>query len=129
MKVPFLDLQAQYFEIQPEVDIALKEFLATGQFIGGEYLEKFETNHANFVAAEACVGLANGLDAIEISLKALNIGAGDEVIVPSHTFIATWLAVSNCGATPVPVEPDMQTFSIGSNKIESDEPYLNNNQQ
>lgn len=119
MKVPFLDLQAQYFEIQPEVDIALKEFLSTGQFIGGEYLEIFETNYANFVDAEVCVGLANGLDAIEISLKALNIGAGDEVIVPSHTFIATWLAVSNCGATPVPVEPDMQTFSICSNKIES----------
>ena len=119
MKVPFLDLQASYNEIQLELDKELFSFLHSGQYIGGSRLESFEKNYAHFVEADHCVGLANGLDAIEISLKALGIGVGDEVIVPSHTFIATWLAVSNCGAVPVPVEPDWNTYSLDCTKIES----------
>ncbi len=97
MKVPFLDLQAQYLEIKPEVDLKLSEFLEAGSYIGGEYLKNFEENFSSFLGANYCIGVANGLDALEISLKALGIGKGDEVIVPSNTFIATWLAVSNCG--------------------------------
>jgi len=119
MKVPFLDLRASYNEIKPELDIEVLSFLDSGQYIGGSRLESFESNYAHFVEADHCVGLANGLDAIEISLKALGIGVGDEVIVPSHTFIATWLAVSNCGAVPVPVEPDLKTYSLDFTKIES----------
>jgi dTDP-4-amino-4,6-dideoxygalactose transaminase len=117
MKVSFLDLQAPYLEIQDDLDEALSSFFKSGQYIGGSCLRTFEQNYANFVGAKSCVGLANGLEAIEISLKALGVGAGDEVIVPSHTFIATWLAVSNCGAVPVPVEPDAKTYSIDINKI------------
>ena len=119
MKVPFLNLQASYQEIKPELDKELLSLLESGCYIGGPILETFEKNYANFVEADHCVGLANGLDAIEISLKALGIGAGDEVIVPSNTFIATWIAVSNCGAVPVPVEPDWHTYSLDFTKIES----------
>ncbi len=119
MKVPFLDLQAQYLEIKPEVDSRLNEFLKAGSYIGGEYLKNFEENFSSFLGANYCIGVANGLDALEISLKALGIGKGDEVIVPSHTFIATWLAVSNCGANPIPVEPKQSSFSIDPSKIES----------
>lgn len=119
MKVPFLNLQASYQEIKPELDKELLSLLESGCYIGGPRLETFEKNYANFVEADHCVGLANGLDAIEISLKALGIGAGDEVIVPSNTFIATWIAVSNCGAVPVPVEPDWHTYSLDFTKIES----------
>jgi dTDP-4-amino-4,6-dideoxygalactose transaminase len=119
MKVPFLDLPAQYLEVKPEIDTNLTKFLKAGYYIGGEFLKTFEENFSSFLGVDRCIGLANGLDAIEISLKALEIGEGDEVIVPSHTFIATWLAVSNCGATPVPVEPDERTFSINPSKIDS----------
>ena len=118
MRVPFLDLKASYYEIQAELDKELSSFLHSGQYIGGSRLEIFEKHFANFTEASHCVGLANGLDAIQIALKSLGIGIGDEVIVPSHTFIATWLAVSNCGAIPVPVEPDMHTYSIDCQKIE-----------
>ncbi len=119
MKVPFLDLQAQYLEIKPEVDLKLSEFLEAGSYIGGEYLKNFEENFSSFLGANYCIGVANGLDALEISLKALGIGKGDEVIVPSNTFIATWLAVSNCGGIPIPFEPKYSSFSIDPSKIES----------
>lgn len=119
MRVPFLDLQAQYLEIKPEVDTRLDGFLKAGSYIGGAYLKNFEENFSSFLGASYCIGVANGLDALEISLKSLGIGVGDEVIVPSNTFIATWLAVSNCGATPIPVEPKHSSFSIDPAKIES----------
>jgi dTDP-4-amino-4,6-dideoxygalactose transaminase len=118
MKVPFLDLKASYTEIKDDLDKEIDSFLKSGEYIGGSRVENFENNFAKFVEADFCVGLANGLDAIEISLKALDVGIGDEVIVPSHTFIATWLAVSNCGAVPVPVESDPKTYSIDFDKIE-----------
>jgi|TARA_B110000438_G_scaffold255692_1_gene262655 dTDP-4-amino-4,6-dideoxygalactose transaminase len=117
MKVPFLNLKAPYFEIQEELDRELHNFCKSGQYIGGSKLQTFEDNFANFVEAASCVGLANGLEAIELSLKALGIGYGDEVIVPAHTFIATWLAVTNCGAVPVPVECDPHTYSIDCKSI------------
>ena len=116
--IPFLSLNNAYESHANEIDQAIKNVLSSGIYIGGEVLEKFENNFAKFTDSKYCVGLANGLDAIEISLKALGISHGDEVIVPSNTFIATWLAVSNVGATPVPVEPNDYNFSIDVSKIE-----------
>ena len=106
MKIPFLSLVDSYEAHEDEFNQAIRNVLSSGRYIGGEPLEKFERNFAKYTDAQYCVGLANGLDALEISLKALGISEGDEVIVPSNTFIATWLAVSNVGAIPVPVEPN-----------------------
>lgn len=119
MKVPFLDLQAAYLELKPEIDNAVQRVLESGWYILGEEVESFEKSYASYCEAQYCVGVANGLDAIFLSLKAMSIGPGDEVIVPSNTYIATWLAVSRCGATPVPVEPLENTYNIDPDKIES----------
>lgn len=117
--VPFLDLQASYRMLKPELDDAVARVLASGWYLLGTELEAFETEFAAFVKAKHCVGLGSGLDALQLSLKALGIGPGDEVIVPSHTYIATWLAVSYVGATPVPVEPDPRTYNLDPQRLES----------
>jgi dTDP-4-amino-4,6-dideoxygalactose transaminase len=119
MKVPFLDLQASYIELQPEIDAALKRVLASGLYILGEEVDAFEQEYSAYCEAKHCVGVANGLDALHLALVALGVGPGDEVIVPSNTFIATWLAVSLCGATPIPVEPNELTYNIDHNLIEA----------
>ena len=118
MNVPFLDLRAAYLELKDEIDEAVARVLNSGWYILGEEVEAFETEWASYCSAKHCVGVANGLDALHLSLLALGIGPGDEVIVPSNTFIATWLAVSYCGARPVPVEPDERTYNIDSRLIE-----------
>ena len=87
-----------------EIDVAIGRVLASGRYILGEELEAFETEFAAYCGVEHCVGVGNGLDALHLALRAYGIGPGDEVIVPAHTFIATWLAVTFAGATPVPVE-------------------------
>lgn len=119
MRVPFLNLAATYFEIADDLNKELDSFLNSGQYIGGPALNIFEKNFSDFVQSSICIGLGNGLDAIEISLRALGIQTGDEVIVPSNTFIATWLAVSKCGAVPIPVEPDINTCTINAQGIEA----------
>jgi dTDP-4-amino-4,6-dideoxygalactose transaminase len=119
MSVPFLDLKAAYLELQPEIDTAIKRVLDSGWYILGEEVETFEQEYAAYCEAKHCVGLANGLDALHLALLALGVGAGDEVIVPSNTYIATWLAVSQCGATPIPVEPDTTTYNIDPARIEA----------
>ncbi|MER2516575.1 MAG: DegT/DnrJ/EryC1/StrS family aminotransferase [Candidatus Accumulibacter phosphatis] len=119
MNVPFLDLGASYREIQEEVEEAVLRSLRSGWYIGGEDVESFEHDFAAFTEARFCVGVANGLEALHLALRALGIGPGDEVIVPSNTFIATWLAVSQCGAVPVPVEPNTETFNLNIAQIES----------
>ncbi|WP_163849194.1 DegT/DnrJ/EryC1/StrS family aminotransferase [Pseudooceanicola aestuarii] len=119
MTIPFLDLGAAYRELQPEIDAAVQRVLASGWYILGPEVDAFEAEWAEFCGAEHAVGLANGLDALTLALKALDIGAGDEVIVPSNTYIATWLAVSAVGATPVPVEPDPATHNIDPTLIEA----------
>lgn len=119
MKVPFLDLKASYEEIQEEIEEAILRSSRSGQYIGGPMVEDFERDFSNYVDSKYCVGVANGLDALVLSLKVLGIKSGDEVIVPSNTFIATWLAVSQCGATPIPVEPDINTYNIDVQKVES----------
>ena len=117
--IPFLDLGAAYRELKPEIDAAVSRVLESGWYILGPEVEAFETEWAAYCDAEHAVGLANGLDALTLALRALNIGPGDEVIVPSNTYIATWLAVTGVGATPVPVEPDVATHNIDPARIEA----------
>ena len=119
MKVPFLDLGASYRELQSEIESAVLRSLRSGWYIGGSDVESFENSYAVFTQAQHCVGLANGLEALHLALLALGVQPGDEVIVPSNTFIATWLAVSECGAVPVPVEPDALTYNIDASLIEA----------
>ncbi len=117
--VPFLDVAATYQTLKAEIDAAVQRVLQRGWYIGGDEVQLFEAEFAAFVDAKGCVGVGNGLDAITISLKALGIGTGDEVIVPSNTFIATWLAVSSVGAIPIPVEPNKNTFNLDATQLQS----------
>ena len=117
-EIPFLDLKAGYLELREEIDNAIRKSLESGWYIGGETVELFENEFTAYTGADHCVSTGNGLDALHLALKALNVGPGDEVIVPSHTFIATWLAVTHAGATIVPVEPDEKTFTIDPLRIE-----------
>lgn len=119
MNIPFLDVGAAYRELQAEIDAAVARSLASGYYIGGPEVEAFEVEFAAFCGATYALGVANGLDALQLTLRAMGVGPGDEVIVPSNTYIATWLAVSQCGATPVPVEPDVCTFNIDPARIEA----------
>lgn len=119
MNVPFLDLKSTYLEIQAEIDEAVGRVLASGGYIGGAEVEGFEQAFSDFCGASHVVGVANGLDALKLALLALDVKPGDEVIVPSHTFIATWLAVSQCGAIPVPVEPAPGSFNIDPLQVAS----------
>ena len=119
MKVPFLDVGAAYREIQSELESAILASLRSGWYIGGQDVDTFEEEFAAYTETKHCVGVANGLDALHLALLAMEIGAGDEVIVPSNTYIATWLAVSQCGAIPVPVEPVASTYNLDPSRIEA----------
>jgi len=118
MKIQFLDLKASYIELKDELDDAYQRVMESGWYILGQEVEAFEQEFAAYCGVQHCIGVGNGLDALHLILRAMDIGAGDEVIVPSNTFIATWLAVSYSGATPVPVEPDDATFNIDPKMIE-----------
>jgi dTDP-4-amino-4,6-dideoxygalactose transaminase len=117
--IPFLSLSASYQELQGDVDSAIKRVLDSGWYVLGPEVETFERAFAVYVGANEAIGVANGLDALHLALRAMGVGPGDEVIVPSNTYIATWLAVSQCGATPVPVEPLETTFNIDPSLIEA----------
>ncbi|BBC73984.1 erythromycin biosynthesis sensory transduction protein EryC1 [Altererythrobacter sp. B11] len=117
MNVPFLDLRAAYLELKNEIDAAVERVLDSGWYILGAEVNAFEDDWAEYCEADHCVGVANGLDALTVALRALDIGPGDEVIVPSNTFIATWLAVTAVGAVPVPVEPDPRTYNLDHEMI------------
>jgi dTDP-4-amino-4,6-dideoxygalactose transaminase len=119
MMIASLDLGAAYREIQAELESAVLASLRSGWYIGGQDVEAFEQEFSAFTETQHCVGVANGLDALRLSLFAMDIGAGDEVIVPSNTYIATWLAVSQSGATPVPVEPEVFTYNLDPGRIEA----------
>lgn len=112
MQVPFLDLGRLHQSIRIPLDAAYRRVMDSGWFIMGPELEAFEAEFAQYSEVKHCIGVGNGLEALHLLLRAYGIGSGDEVIVPSNTFIATWLAVTQCGATPVPVEPDINTHNI-----------------
>jgi dTDP-4-amino-4,6-dideoxygalactose transaminase len=117
-RVPFLDLRAPYVELRDEIDGAMRRVLESGWYLLGEEISAFEDEYATYVGADHCVGVGNGLEALRLSLEALGVGPGAEVIVPSNTYIATWLAVTQVGATVVPVDPDPATFNIDPARIE-----------
>ncbi len=117
--VPFLDLKSIQLEYRDALSAALQRVLDSGWYVLGDEVKRFEQEYAAYCGARFAVGVANGLDAMSLVLRALGIGPGDEVIVPSNTYIATWLAVSHVGATPVPVEPDPRTFNLDPARIEA----------
>ena len=118
MSVPFLDFVGPYEELKADLDAAYFRFMRSAWYILGKEVEAFESEYAAYCGSKYCIGVGNGLEALHLILRAYGIGEGDEVIVPSNTYIATWLAVSYAGATPVPVEPDPQTFNLDPTRIE-----------
>lgn len=116
--IPFLDLKSSYIELKAEIDSSISRLLNSGLYVLGPEVEQFEEEFAAFCGATHCVGVGNGLEALTLALRALDIGPGMEVIVPANTYIATWLAVSSVGAIPVPVEPDLETHCIDSRRVE-----------
>lgn len=119
MKVPFLELKPAYLELKDEFDAAYQRVMESGWYLLGKELEAFEAEFAAYCGVRHCVGVGNGLDALHLILRGYGIGPGDEVIVPAHTFIATWLGVTFAGAIPVPVETDPSTYNLDPNRIEA----------
>ena len=117
--IPFLDLKAPHVELRAEIDAASARVLDSGWYVLGPEVEAFEAEYAAWCDARHAVSVANGLDALHLALRALDVGPGDEVIVPSNTYIATWLAVSQCGARPVPVEPLDASYNLDPARIEA----------
>jgi dTDP-4-amino-4,6-dideoxygalactose transaminase len=119
MKVPFNDFASPYQELKAELDEAYTRFMQSGWYVLGKEVEAFELEYAAYCGTKFCVGVGNCLEAMHLVLRAWNIGPGDEVIVPSNTYIATWLAISHAGATPVPVEPDPRTYNLDAALVEA----------
>ncbi|MCI3204943.1 MULTISPECIES: DegT/DnrJ/EryC1/StrS family aminotransferase [Pandoraea] len=117
--IQFLDIKGINLALESELKQAFDRVLHSGWFIHGQEVAAFESEFASYCGTSGSVGVSNGLDALHLILRAYDIGPGDEVIVPSNTFIATWLAVTYCGATPVPVEPLIETYNIDPAKIEA----------
>ena len=118
-KVPFLDIKKIHSEFQEDINKSVSDVVNSGNYLLNKELFKFEDSYADYENVNEVIGVGSGLDALKIILLSLKINKGDEIIVPAHTFIATWLAVSNIGAIPVPIEPDENTFNIDVNLIES----------
>lgn len=118
-KIPFVDLQTQYQSLKPEIDAAIAAVLTRGDFILGGDVTKFEEEFAAFCGVAHCLGVANGTDALKLALEACGIGPGDEVITTSHTYIATALAISQCGARPVLVDCEPDHMLIDVSEIEA----------
>jgi dTDP-3-amino-3,4,6-trideoxy-alpha-D-glucose transaminase len=116
---PYLDLSLGTAELRDEIDGAIARVLDSGRYIQGPEVEAFESEFARYCGTRHCVGVANGLDALTLMLRALDIGEGDEVIVPSNTYIATWLAVSAVGARVVPVEPDSLSYNLDPERVDA----------
>lgn len=119
MRIPFLELKPAYDELKGEFDAAYRRVMESGWYLLGGETEAFEREFADYCGAKHAVTVANGLDALHLALRGFGIGSGDEVIVPAMTFIATWLAVSNAGAVPVPVEPLEGTANLDPGRIEA----------
>lgn len=118
MKIPFVSFETMHNELREELDLAYKSVMDSNYFIQGEQCQSFEQEFANYCEAKYCIGVGNGLDALYLLLRAMEIKEGDEVIVPSNTYIATALAVSYTGATPVFVEPEIENYNINPQLIE-----------
>lgn len=119
MEIQFLDLKKVYQELKPELDQLWQDVNNDAFYVLGSRLETFEKEFASYLGVKHVIGVADGLDALVLSLRALGIKRGDEVIVPAHTYIASWLAISELGAVPVPVEVDEKTYLIDPGKIEA----------
>jgi len=119
MSIPFFSSAPLHSALKVEIDAFWQRFYDSNWYVLGPEVEAFEQAYADFNQTTCCVGVANGLDALHIALKALDIGPGDEVIVPSNTYIASWLGVSQVGAKPVPVEPNPHTWNIDPARIEA----------
>jgi dTDP-4-amino-4,6-dideoxygalactose transaminase len=119
VNLPFLDLREAYLELQSEIDEAVHRVMSSGWYILGPEVERFEQAFASYLQVDHCVGVGNGLDALQLALRAVGVGPGDEVIVSTNTFIATWLAVTYVGAIPVPVEPDPETHNLDPERVRS----------
>ena len=117
--IPFLDMKSPYLELQSELDSAYQRVMRSGWYILGAEVEAFEAEFAEYCGVRHCVGVGNGLEALHLALRGWGIGPGDEVIVPSNTYIATWLAVTYTGATPVPIEPVETTYNLDPARIEA----------
>jgi dTDP-4-amino-4,6-dideoxygalactose transaminase len=118
VKVPFLDFVEPYEELKADLDEAYFRFMRSAWYILGREVQAFEEEFAAYCGVRHCVGVGNGLEALHLILRAYGIGPGDEVIVPSNTYIASWLAVSYAGASPVPVEPDPRTCNLDPERVE-----------
>ena len=118
MKIPFVSFETMHGEIRKQLDDAYKSVMDSNYFIQGQACKQFEKEFADYCGVQYCIGVGNGLDALMLILRSMDIGAGDEVLVPSNTYIATALAVSYVGATPVFVEPEIDTYNIDPALIE-----------
>jgi len=119
MKVPFIDFEAPYLELKADLDAAYRRVMESGWYILGKEVEAFESEFAIYCETKYCIGVGNGLDALHLILRAMDIGVGDEVIIPANTYIASWLAVSQVGAKVIPVEPEEKTYNINPSLIEN----------
>jgi dTDP-4-amino-4,6-dideoxygalactose transaminase len=117
--IPFLELKPTYLELKDEMDLAYHRVMNSGWYLMGEETEAFEAEFASYVGTKHCVTVGNGLDALRIALAAHGVGPGDEVIVPAHTFIATWLAVSQCGAIPIGVDVRLDTANLDASLLDA----------
>ena len=115
--IPFLDVEKINLRFKDDFNNVFEKFLKSGKTILSEQTEAFEKEYAKFCGTKYCVGVSNALDGLHLVLRAWNIGKDDEVIVPSNTYIATWLAVSQVGATLIPIEPDIKSFNIDPKKL------------
>ena len=118
-RIPFLDVGAAYAELREEIDAATRGVMTSGQFILGPEVSAFEEEFAAYCETRHAIGVGSGLDALRLILLGYDLGPGDEVVVPSNTFIATWLAVTQAGAIPVPVEPDPVSHNITAEAVEA----------
>ena len=119
MKIPFLNLKQINEPFEKEFELAFQDFIQSGWYILGDKVSTFEQEYCTFNKVQHTIGVANGLEALILCLKVLDIGIGDEVIVPSNTYIASWLAISYVGATPIPVEPRIESYNINPELIEA----------